>query len=151
MYKKLVAILLVLCMIMAFVPSAFADGTTAKLYTFFGDGMLFKQNEEAVITGTAEAGSKITAELYNAENALVASGETDALHDGTFAVSFMSPAGGYDEYTVVLKCNNAEFEKLENIVFGELWIAKERQRNVCKAGKAERMAPCSACTCNSRI
>ena len=138
MYKKLVAILLVLCMIMAFVPSAFADGTTAKLYTFFGDGMLFKQNEEAVITGTAEAGSKITAELYNAENALVASGETDALHDGTFAVSFMSPAGGYDEYTVVLKCNNAEFEKLENIVFGELWIANGQSNMQYPLAQAKR-------------
>ncbi|MBQ4603458.1 MAG: hypothetical protein IJB16_02550, partial [Clostridia bacterium] len=137
-YKKLVAILLVLCMIMAFVPSAFADGTTAKLYTFFGDGMLFKQNEEAVITGTAEAGSKITAELYNAENALVASGETDALHDGTFAVSFMSPAGGYDEYTVVLKCNNAEFEKLENIVFGELWIANGQSNMQYPLAQAKR-------------
>ena len=138
MYKKLVAILLVLCMIMAFVPSAFADGTTAKLYTFFGDGMLFKQNEEAVITGTAEAGSKITAELYNAENALVASGETDALHDGTFAVSFMSPAGGYDEYTVVPKCNNAEFEKLENIVFGELWIANGQSNMQYPLAQAKR-------------
>ncbi len=138
MYKKLVAILLVLCMIMVFVPSAFADGTTAKLYTFFGDGMLFKQNEEAVITGTAEAGSKITAELYNAENALVASGETDALHDGTFAVSFMSPAGGYDEYTVVLKCNNAEFEKLENIVFGELWIANGQSNMQYPLAQAKR-------------
>lgn len=138
MYKKLVAFLLVLCMIMAFVPSAFADGTTAKLYTFFGDGMLFKQNEEAVITGTAEAGSKITAELYNAENALVASGETDALHDGTFAVSFMSPAGGYDEYTVVLKCNNAEFEKLENIVFGELWIANGQSNMQYPLAQAKR-------------
>ncbi len=138
MYKKIIAVLLVLSMICAFAPSVFADETTAKLYTFFGDGMLFKQNEEAVITGTAEAGSKITAELYNAENVLVASGETDALPDGTFAVSFMSPAGGYDEYTVLLKCNNAEFEKLENVVFGELWIANGQSNMQYPLSQAKR-------------
>lgn len=123
MLKKLVALLLVIGMIFVFVPSAFADETNARLYTFFGDGMLFKQNEEAVFTGTSDAGSRISAELYDAENILVASGETVTLADKTFAVSFMSPKGGYDEYTVVLRCNNIEFAELENVVFGELWIA----------------------------
>ncbi len=138
MTKKIISVLLVLSMIFAFVPAAFAEETTAKLYAFFGDGMLFKQNEEAVFTGIADAGSKITAELYNAENALIASGETDALHNGTFAVSFMSPEGGYDEYTVVLKCNNAEFEKLENIVFGELWIANGQSNMQYPLAQAKR-------------
>ena len=91
MLKRLIAVLLVLTVFTAFVPSAFAEGAEAQLYTFFGDGMLFKQNEEAVITGTAKAGNKITSELYNAQNILVASGETEALSDGTFAVSFLSP------------------------------------------------------------
>ena len=123
MLKKIIAVLLCASMIFAFVPFVSASETGAKLYTFFGDNMLFKQNEEAVFTGTSVAGSKITAELYNAESVLVASGETEAAADGTFEVSFMSPVGGYDEYTVILKCDNTEFEKLENVVFGELWIA----------------------------
>ena len=138
MTKKITSVLLVLSMIFAFMPSAFAEKTTAKLYTFFGDDMLFKQNEEAVITGTARAGSRITAELYNAENTLVASGETDTLSDGTFAVAFDAPAGGYDEYTVVLKCNNAEFEKLENVVFGELWIANGQSNMQYPLAQAKR-------------
>ncbi len=123
MIKKIIAVLLCASMIFAFMPSAFASETGAKLYTFFGDNMLFKQNEEAVFSGTGKAGSKITAELYNSENILVSNGESAVVADGTFEVSFMSPDGGYDEYTVVLKCDNAEFARLENVVFGELWIA----------------------------
>lgn len=138
MLKKLIAVLLVLTVFTAFVPSAFAEGAEAKLYTFFGDGMLFKQNEEAVITGTAKAGSKITSELYNAQNILVASGETEVLSDGTFAVSFISPEGGYDEYTVVLRCNDKEFEKLENVVFGELWIANGQSNMQYPLAQAKR-------------
>lgn len=123
MNKRIIAVLIALCMIFSLAPAVSASETSARLYTFFGDGMLFKQNEEAVFSGTADAGSKITAELYNAENSLVASGEETASADGTFAVAFDAPAGGYDEYTVVLRCDNNEFAKLENVVFGELWIA----------------------------
>lgn len=110
-------------MVFALMPSAFAEETTAKLYTFFGDGMLFKQNEEAVVSGTGKAGSKIIAELYNAENLLIAGGEATVLPDGTFAVSFTAPAGSYEKHTVVLKCDGTEFARLNNVVFGELWIA----------------------------
>ena len=123
MYKKIVALFFAVSMIFAFAPFAFADETNARLYTFFGDNMLFKQNEEAVFTGTGKAGSRITAELYDEYGTLVKNGETEVNTDGTFEVSFMSPAGGYDEFTVILKCDNAEFERLENVVFGELWIA----------------------------
>ncbi len=123
MNKRIIAFLLALCMIFALVPMVSASETDAKLNTFFGDGMLFKQNEEAVFTGTATPGSKIVSELYSADNSLVESGEATVLADGTFAVAFDAPSGGYDEYTVVLRCDNNEFAKLENVVFGELWIA----------------------------
>lgn len=122
MFKKIISVLLVLSMILVLVPVISAS-ENASLYNIYGDGMLFKQNEEAVISGTAKNGSKISAELYDAENKLVASGESIAEADGTFAVSFDTPTGGYDEYSIVLKENGAEFETLENVVFGELWLA----------------------------
>jgi sialate O-acetylesterase len=85
--------------------------------------MLFQQNKDAVFAGTASAGAEISAELYNAAGELVASGNSTALADGTFAVSFLAPAGGYEEYKVILKENSSEFAQLENVVFGELWLA----------------------------
>ncbi len=122
MLKKIISTVLVLLMLLTFIPvvSASAD---ASLYNIYGDGMLFKQNEEAVIAGVAKKGSKITAELYNAESKLVTSGESIAGSDGTFEVSFDAPAGGYEVYSVVLKVNGSRFETLENVVFGELWLA----------------------------
>ena len=43
-----------------------------------------------------------------------------------FKVSFTAPAGGYAEYTVELAANGTVFDTLENVVFGELWIAGNR-------------------------
>lgn len=138
MAKKIIAVLLCVSVIFAFMPSVFASETGAKLYTFFGDNMLFKQNEEAVFTGTGKAGSKIVSELYNAENLLVADGEATVLTDGTFAVSFTAPAGSYEKHTVVLKCDGTEFARLNNVVFGELWIANGQSNMQYPLAQAKR-------------
>ncbi len=122
MLKKLLSIFLSLVMILSFASVAFA-AESAELYKFYGDGMLFRQNEKAIIAGTASAGGKITATLLDADNSVIATGENQANSDGTFEVSFNAPAGGFDEYTIILTHNGTEFETLENVVFGELWLA----------------------------
>lgn len=123
MIKKIIAVMLALTGVLAVSPCTFAQEAQPKLYTFYGDGMLFKQNEDAVIAGTGNGGSLIDAELYNADGALVASGKTEVKRNGTFAVSFAAPKGGYDEYKIVLKADGKEFATLKNVVFGELWLA----------------------------
>lgn len=121
--KKILSVLLVICMCCSVVLIVGASDADAKVYNVYGDGMLFKQNEDAVLAGTAVAGSIISAELYNAENILVASGTSITGSDGIFSVSFDAPAGGYEKYSVVLKADGTHFETIENVVFGELWIA----------------------------
>ncbi len=123
MIKKIIAVMLALTGVLAASPCTFAQEAQPKLYTFYGDGMLFKQNEDAVIAGTGNGGSLIDAELYNADGALVASGKTEVKRNGAFAVSFAAPKGGYDEYKIVLKADGKEFATLKNVVFGELWLA----------------------------
>ena len=120
--KKLISVVLVIVMAFSVVTVAFA-APDAALYNVYGDGMLFKQNEAAVIAGNATAGSRISAELYDAESRLVTKGESVADKSGVFSVSFDAPAGGYDVYTIILKINGIEFEVLENVLFGELWLA----------------------------
>lgn len=122
MFKKIISAVLAFVMLLALVPVVSASAN-ASLYNIYGDGMLFKQNEEAVIAGKAESGSNVSAELYNAENKLVAKGESVADKNGTFEVSFNAPAGGYDVYSIVLSVNGTKFETLKNVVFGELWLA----------------------------
>jgi len=121
--KKILSVILSFLFAICGMSMAYAKETAAKLYATYGDGMLFQQNKEAVFAGTASAGAKVTAQMYNAADELVASGSSSVLPDGTFTVSFRAPAGSYEEYKVILKENSAEFAQLDNVVFGELWLA----------------------------
>ena len=120
--KKIIAVILALSLMMGAFSFAYADGTSARLYNVYGDGMLFAQNKEAILAGVAECGTEITAELYS-DGEICASGKSVATEQGTFEVSFVSPEGGYKEYTVKMKENGIEFDSLEGVVFGELWLA----------------------------
>lgn len=122
MLKKMLCVLVVSALLFTCCSTAFAADASARLYTAYGDGMLFKQNEPATLAGIAENGSKITATLLNSQNEEIASSESTAAN-GVFDVSFDGMPGGYDTYTVVLEENGKEFDKLENVVFGELWLA----------------------------
>ncbi len=104
-------------------PLAFSDTAEAALYNVYGDGMLFKQNSPSVFSGIATAGSTVDAVLYDGKNEVVTQGSAEAGVDGKFSVSFDAPAGSFEEYTVELKVNGKVFDTLENVVFGELWLA----------------------------
>lgn len=86
MKKRIASIIISAVLILASVPFANASVSDTVLYDFYGDNMIFKQNEEAVFAGTGTAGSLISATLYNGE-AVVASGEDTVSADGTFTVS----------------------------------------------------------------
>lgn len=123
MKRKLLSVILSSVMIFTAIPFANASASVnATLYDFYGDNMLFEQNEEAVFAGTGSAGATVKAELLNGDR-VVASGENTVSANGTFTVSFDAPAGGYIEYTVLVSENGKEFAKLKNVVFGELWIS----------------------------
>ena len=122
--KKFISLILAVSLCFGLSLVTFAADTDASLYGgIYGDGMLFKQNEYAIFAGTASAGVSITAELYNSDGSLCTEGYSAAEYDGTFEVSFLAPAGGYEEYTVVLKADSSEFARLKNVVFGELWLS----------------------------
>ncbi len=122
MLKKTVCVILALLVVFCCGSTAFAADSSAKLYTAYGNDMLFKQNETVTLAGTAESGSTITATLLDENDNEITSGEAVAT-DGTFTVSFDGQPGGYDTYTVVVKENGIEFAELKNVVFGELWLA----------------------------
>ena len=122
--KKIISLILVVALCLSFALNTYAVAPEASLYAnIYGDGMLFKQNKQAVFAGVAKAGTAITAELYSADGVLCAQGSSVAGSDGKFEVSFFSPSGGYEEYTVILKADSYEFSRLKNVVFGELWLS----------------------------
>lgn len=122
MLKKILAVMLSLLMFLSLICVAFA-AEEAQLYSFYGDNMLFKQNEKASVAGTAAAGSRITVVLSDSSDTIISNGETVADADGKFAVSFDAPAGSFDIYKVTVKNNGNDFAMLNNVVFGELWLA----------------------------
>lgn len=123
MKKALSFLLLTVLLIFTASTPSFAADETATLYSYYGDNMLFKQNEAAVIAGKAKAGTEIICTLLNSKNDEIASAGTTALQDGTFSLSFTAPAGSFEEYTAVLTADGKVFDELNGIVFGELWLA----------------------------
>lgn len=121
--KKLLALFVftVIAVFSCFMVSA--GNETATLYNYYSDNMLFKQNDDAVLGGKAPAGSVITCTLYNSKSESVAYAETVTASDGVFNLSFPAPAGSFEEYRLVLTVNGNVFAELEDVVFGELWLA----------------------------
>ncbi len=121
--KKSISVLLALILAFCCMPFAVAETAETRLYNVYGDGMLFQQNDEAILAGTAKKGSEIAATLFDDENNIVEKSEGTTKADGTFTVSFNAPEGGFEEYTVTVSENGKEFAKLSRVVFGELWLA----------------------------
>ena len=135
--KKIFSLFLALSLcIICIIPSS-AAAQKAELYTVYADKMLFRQNEDAIIAGTASNGNEITAELMLDGN-VVSKGKTNAKRDGTFEVTFRAPEGGYTEYSIVLKENGTEFRTLSNVVFGELWLAGGQSNMMYPLGQAKQ-------------
>ena len=125
MCKKIISVLLSVVLLTGIISiSASAAPTNARLYTVYGNGMLFAQKKDAIFAGEgATPGSTIKAQLFNANAWPIMSATTKAAQDGTFEVSFIAPAGSYHDYTVILTEDGDEFARLESVVFGELWLA----------------------------
>ncbi len=115
-----------------------ADGAaSAELYGFYGNGMLFQQNEAAVFSGTGTAGAQIKCTLLDSSGEKCAEATAAVDNDGSFAVEFTAPAGGYSEYTAVLYCNGVEFKRITKIVFGELWLSSGQSNMQMGVGGTE--------------
>lgn len=122
--KRWLCGLLALMLCMSCSLSGFAlPETPARLYSFYGDGMLFAEKKQAVFAGTATGGIHVTCTLLNAEGKVAAEGKGVVNKSGRFSVGIPAPAGSYEEYTAVLAIEGVEFARLQGIVFGALWLS----------------------------
>ena len=135
MAKKILSIILASAVVLSCFPAAFAAEAEASLYTVYGDAMLFEQEKDAVFAGKATSGAEIEVILYNSSNEETAKGTSTAA-DGVFEVSFTAPSGSFEEYTAVLTADGAEFDRLERVVFGELWLASGQSNMMYPLGQS---------------
>ena len=118
MFKKVISVLLLLALIAGiFLVSANAAESQARLYTVYGNGMLFEQNKAAILAGEGKPGSVIKAQLFNENYWPISTGSSRVKADGTFEVSFIAPAGSYKEYTIELTQDGDKFAELTRYVF----------------------------------
>ena len=120
--KRIISVLLVAVLLMSTAVISFAAEPQARLYNVYSDGMLFKQNDEVELCGTATPGAEISCALFKGTE-FVTFVASNASAEGTFSIKFDSPAGSFDEYVILLAVDGKEFDRLDNIVFGELYLA----------------------------
>ncbi len=138
--KGFLSLLMVAVLLMGLCSAVSAQTASASLYGVYGDGMLFAQNAEAVLSGTALSGTEISAELFDASGKKVTEGFCVTDKNGEFSVSFTSPEGSYEEYSIVLKADSKVFRTLNNVVFGELWLASGQSNMQYPLAQAESAA-----------
>jgi len=122
--KKSISVVMALVLMMCTLAVGYAaTETSAKLYPFYGDSMVFRQQKEAVLAGTAAPGSRITAELTDSKGTIIRKAEAVTPENGVFEVGFTAPAGGFEEYSISLYENGRLSDRLSGVVFGEVWLA----------------------------
>ncbi len=121
MTKRMLSLLLTLLLALAapvVCPAAEGD---FSMPSFFGNHMLFQQNEPVQVWGKAPAGAKVTAELTK-QGGAAQSAEATAGDDGNWSLTLPAQAGGYTAYTLTVRCGS-QTVTLQDVVFGELWLA----------------------------
>ena len=121
--KSIICIFIVACVTASFNFVSHA-ATSSAIYQIYGDNMLFQQKEISQIAGNGPAGATIMVQLFrNSTNECIYQNSTTVNSAGAFEVDLAAPAGGYEEYTIKLFENGSLFRTLNNVVFGELWLA----------------------------
>ncbi len=137
MFKKLISLILASVILGGLCFTAEAENSNARLYTVYGDGMLFEQNKEVIFAGEGgKPGSIIKVQLLNENSWPILSSSAKVNNDGTFKVSFVALPGSYNEYSAVLTEDGNEFAKIEDIVFGELWLASGQSNMMFPLGQS---------------
>ena len=93
-----------------------------KLPPVFSSGALFLQNAPLTIHGTADADIPVTLTLSDHTAHTVKEVKTTADENGHFSLTFSTPTASCEPYTITLRAAD-DCHSMENILFGELWLA----------------------------
>ena len=91
------------------------------LPSVFSDNALFLHSSVLEIRGNAEKCCDVSASLLKNNN-IVGSCEGRADEKGDFSLCINTPAASYEYYDIIIKTDDDE-KILNNILFGELWLA----------------------------
>lgn len=86
-----------------------------SLPAIYSDNMVIQQNKPFTVSGTANAGSEITARLGKQMRV------TKAAEDGSWEVRFTPMEADGKKYTLTVECGKEKI-KFDNVVIGEVWL-----------------------------
>ncbi len=99
-------------------------GTAVKFKSIFADDMMIQQNKPFTVTGTCKAiYDQYTVQLSSGDEIVQAVPMVVDEATGTFTASFEGVAGSYRAYSIAVVGAGSKLAEIENIIFGELWIA----------------------------
>lgn len=96
--------------------------TNFKIYNVYSNNMLIQQNKPFVIAGMGDEGLEITLSLKNGDQVIQTVTSISDKED-EWEATFNAVVGGYDVYNIVISVGDNVIATIENIVFGELWLA----------------------------
>ena len=89
----------------------------------YADGMIFQQNKPAVIKGTGEKDHEVVINLCNEDDQVVSTARAMIGEDGKWEATLEGQAGSYEKYKIRLTVLGITVLGLQDVVFGEVWIA----------------------------
>lgn len=107
---------LLLAAVVAVASAARAD---VKVHPIFSDNMVVQRDADIVVWGTADAGEKVSAELFDGK-ATVAKGEATADDKGNWSVTLAKGTKPGTTYRLEVKGKNAV--AFQNVAVGDVWL-----------------------------
>ncbi len=101
------------------VPQFYEKNISAK--NIYANNMLFQQNKPFSVAGTGENYTDVTVRLCNGEKTVTQN--SAEIIDGQFTVTLDEQKGSYTEYDLYIYADGKLVQNINNVVFGELWIA----------------------------
>lgn len=120
--KRILVLITVVFLMVASLPLPVgADADTGLSFaSIFGDGMVLQQNRPVQVFGFGREGDAITLTLKRGDT--IVTSQTAAVSGGRWNVVLPAQSGSFDAYSLEAKAGS-EVRTLENLVFGEVWIA----------------------------
>lgn len=93
-----------------------------KIYNVYSNNMLIQQNKPFVIAGMGDTGLEIVLSLKKG-NKVIQTVTSVTNNEDEWKATFHAVVGGYDTYNIVVTVEDDVIATIENILFGELWLA----------------------------
>ncbi len=118
--KRILALVTVVFLMTASLPLSAGADAGLSFASIFGDGMVLQQGRPVQVFGFGRDGDTVTVTLKKGDEAVAS--QTAAVSGGRWNAALPAQSGSFDEYSLEAKAGSV-VRTVENLVFGEVWIA----------------------------